>query len=187
MIFLPDNRQPKPYYTKRMHLVGKFNVPDGIIDITDPCYEKDTWCAMFDVKIKPGTYFCYIDMVNFPSLYTEENNNEIKRIEDERIMALTIKHEDFINKPTKRWIEINSNIGVDAGLCGFYNHKPNFEGQSIWEAFIDNLKKFEGSFNTCDLKPYGITVSSGFGDGCYCAYKAKNKDNEIYALQLRFN
>lgn len=186
MIFLPDNRQPKPYYTKRMHLVGKFNVTDGIIDITDPCYEKDTWCAMFDVKIKPGTYYCYIDMVNFPSLYTEENNNEIKRIEDERIMTLTIKHEEFIEKPLKRWININTNICVDAGLCGFYNHKPNFEKENDWLAFCNNLKTVDGKFATCDLRPYGITVSSGFGDGCYSAYKS-TKENEIIALQLRFD
>lgn len=28
----------------------------GSVDITDPCYEKDIWCRMNDVKIKAGTY-----------------------------------------------------------------------------------------------------------------------------------
>ena len=26
----------------------------GSVDITDPCYDRDTWCRMNDVKIKEG-------------------------------------------------------------------------------------------------------------------------------------
>jgi len=38
---------------------------------------------------------------------------------------------------------------------------------------------------TCDIKPYGITVSSGFGDGYYdvLAYKV---GEDIVALKLVF-
>lgn len=32
----------------------------GSVDITDPCYEKDIWCRMNDVKIKAGTYACMV-------------------------------------------------------------------------------------------------------------------------------
>lgn len=27
----------------------------GSVDITDPCYDRDTWCRMNDVKIKEGS------------------------------------------------------------------------------------------------------------------------------------
>ena len=32
----------------------------GSVDITDPCYDKDVWCRMNDVKISDGEYACYV-------------------------------------------------------------------------------------------------------------------------------
>ena len=52
MIYLPEEKQPKPYYTDRNYSVGTIDIKDGLVDITDPCYEKDTWCAIFEHKIK---------------------------------------------------------------------------------------------------------------------------------------
>ena len=34
------------------------SVPRGEIDLTDPCYDKKTWCRINDVQIKPGEYRC---------------------------------------------------------------------------------------------------------------------------------
>lgn len=28
----------------------------GSVDITDPCYDRDVWCRMTDVKIRKGVY-----------------------------------------------------------------------------------------------------------------------------------
>lgn len=30
----------------------------GSVDITDPCYNRDVWCRMTDVKIRNGVYTC---------------------------------------------------------------------------------------------------------------------------------
>lgn len=30
----------------------------GSVDITDPCYNRDVWCRMTDVKIRKGVYTC---------------------------------------------------------------------------------------------------------------------------------
>lgn len=32
----------------------------GSVDITDPCYDKDVWCRMNNVKISEGEYACYV-------------------------------------------------------------------------------------------------------------------------------
>lgn len=32
----------------------------GSVDITDPCYNKDVWCRMNNVKISEGEYACYV-------------------------------------------------------------------------------------------------------------------------------
>lgn len=186
MEILPDNMQPKPYYTKRKFFIGTINVDDGCIDITDPSYEGDTWCAIFEKKIMPGTYSCFIDVVNFPTLFRNEKGKKVKQ-NDERIMTLTIMHNDWIDKrKDKKWRLYSDNIGVDAGLCGFYNHKPDFTKENDWLKFCDSLKNLDDSFSVCDLRDYGITVSSGFGDGIYSLYKKTNY-GEIFGLQLRFN
>ena len=91
----------------------------------------------------------------------------------------------FVNA-NKRWLIQSSDIGVDAGLCGFYNHKPNFKADKKWISFCDDLKHFDDTYCVCDIKPYGITVSSGFGDGCYGLFAQKEK-GEIVALELRFS
>lgn len=176
------------------HNVGKINIADGLVDITDPCYEKDTWCALFDKKVRAGEYSCFVTLVNYPHMVKIEDSVEarvysakvgqVKKIDDKRIMLLRIVHKDFIGG-NKRWYKISSSIGVDAGLCGFYNHKPDFRNDDSWTAFCDSLKEFEGTHCTCDIKPYGITVSSGFGDGCYKLSAQKHK-GEIVALEVRF-
>ena len=32
----------------------------GSVDITDPCYDKDVWCRMNNVKLSEGEYACYV-------------------------------------------------------------------------------------------------------------------------------
>ena len=41
---------------------AKIGVMDfhGSVDITDPCYDKDVWCRMNNVKISEGEYACYV-------------------------------------------------------------------------------------------------------------------------------
>ena len=175
--------------------VGSINFADGIADITDPCYESDVWCAIFGKKIKAGEYSAYITVVDFPNMATIENAMEAGRfkakigdkvkLNDKRIMYVKIVHKDFVDAD-KRWHLISSSIGVDAGLCGFYNHKPDFTADDDWMKFCDSLNHLKDTYCVCDVRSYGITVSSGFGDGVYRLYAQKDK-GEIVALELRFN
>ena len=43
----------------RRKKIGTMNF-HGSVDVTDPCYDRDVWCRMNDVKIKQGEYDCYI-------------------------------------------------------------------------------------------------------------------------------
>lgn len=175
--------------------VGNVDFADGIADITDPCYESDVWCAVFGKKIKAGEYAAYITVIDYPHMVQTEDAldamqlnvliGEKVKLSDKRIMSVKIVHKDFVNAG-KRWQMIATSIGVDAGLCGFYNHKPDFKSDDLWGRFCDSLEHFEDTYCVCDIKPYGITVSSGFGDGVYRLYAQKAK-GEIVALELRFN
>lgn len=175
--------------------VGDIDFNDGLADITDPCYESDVWCAAFGKRIKAGKYAAYITVFDYPYMVKAENALEAEQLKvqigesikqsDKRIMSVKIVHKDFVNA-NNRWRIQASEIGVDAGLCGFYNHKPNFKDDNLWLQFCDGLNHFEGTCCVCDLKPYGITVSSGFGDGAYGLFAQKEK-GEIVALELRFS
>ena len=196
MKFLDDELQPAPYYEDRHKYIGEINITDGIVDITDPCYENDTWCAKFGYKIKPGIYKCYIDVINFVSkaicesedydFLAEYKEGDIITVEDGRIMNLTIVHESIDKGTILKFDVIDENIGVDAGLCGFYNHKPDFTDDNKWIEFCENLKEYK--HHVCDcIHANGVTVSSGFGDGVYCLGEAKNENGETIALCLDFN
>ncbi len=189
MKFLPQNKQPKPETLHDHTFIGVFNFGDGYVDVTDPCYDTDTWCAMWERKVKPGVYNAFIDMKNFPSLYRDEddplNPDEIKRMDDIRITSLYIQHASYGKRKINGW-DIIGGVGVDAGLCGFYSHKPSFDDAEdrLWNGFWRSLSKIEGD-NTCDIGKYGVTVSSGYGDGYYPVY-ARKEGNEIVGLRLRF-
>lgn len=195
MKYLDEEMQPAPYYEDRHKYIGEINIADGIVDVTDPCYEDDTWCARFGMKIKPGIYKCYVDVINFPAkALCEEGDyflfaegfrpDDIIEQDDHRIMNLTIVHQDS-DYPDEFEL-IDENIGVDAGLCGFYNHKPSFKEDREWDSFWQSLDKYKHCSCDCGTGN-GVTVSSGFGDGVYCLFGAKNTNDEIIALKLDFN
>lgn len=173
----------KPYYVKKDFYVGTIGIPDGLVDILDPGYDEPNWCSMRGKKVRVGNYKCYVDVVNFPYEIDKKIND------DKRIMSLTIIHVDFADNKDfiqkKRWFTSKQRIGVDAGLCGFYNHKPDFSDEKSWSSFYQNLKKIDGI--DCDTtKANGVTVSSGFGDGLY-GLRYMRENNQVIGLRLLFN
>ena len=200
MKFLPDDKQPKPYYTCVHKYVGEIDLNEGLVDVSDPCYDRSTVCAKFDIKIKSGKYKCYINTANFPHKgRCEEDDSEVvsgkKKVNqlvthnDKRIVTLIIEHENIKHSPKVNedaWECISQDIGVDAGMCGFYHNKPDFDDDNSWTDFWQNAKHLPGNrWLTCDVKPYGVTVSSGFGDGVYPLYQYK-ENGEVVALKVEF-
>ena len=151
--------------------VAKFN--KGKVDITDPCYNKDVWCRM-SCDIIPGTYIVktYID-------------------DDGRVSRLNIIHQDY-NEPLWRnnipFILCGS-IGVDAGLAGIFEDKPDYNDDD-WKE-ICNILPFDRQVSQICIpkdafKCNGIVCSSGWGDGTYHVYKKLNGNNQIFNLEIRF-
>lgn len=177
--------------------VGEVSFPDGLVDITDPGYNRDTWCARYDFKVLPGVYKAFIDEVDFPSVWEAEDSRDAEvynvkvgdvfTVNDPRIMSLVIVHKNYEDAyqdgELNRYV-LGKNIGVDAGLCGFYNHKPDFNDEE-WNRFWQSLSKTE-SGNDCDCThANGVTVRSGFGDGMYTVYKL-TYNRKVVGLELRF-
>lgn len=93
----------------REEFVGKFELGNKV-DITDPCYNKGVWCRM-TTDCKPGTWYGYA---------TISDEGEW----GDRVATLCIYLDDR-KDPEPDW-ELIGNIGVDAGMAGFFRDKPDY-------------------------------------------------------------
>ena len=93
----------------RKKLIGRKHF-EGLIDITDPCYDKDVWCRM-NATVKAGTYECRVWKQTEKYEYEGEEHKY-------QIVGIIGIYLDGIIPPQKQMEEIGS-IGVDAGLAGF--------------------------------------------------------------------
>ena len=167
--------------------VGQINLTSGVVDITDPGYDRYNWCRVNNLKIKPGIYNCYS--------YTGTNKTFGKRVWVNQIVIAndddSVETEDKI-KVNRSWRIIDS-IGVDAGLAGFFDKKPDFNDDE-WEEFLDWMKNerafnpkhvhesFIRNFNGND----GFWTESGIGDRVYSVHAIRNNKRQIVALEIRF-
>lgn len=149
--------------------VGKLKLND-VVDITDPCYDKATWCRI-NTKCTPGEYFGYVNM---------SDTDWGKRVTD-----IAIYKDDI--EVSRDDMEFIGTIGVDAGLAGFFNNKPDYVGQDAWMDFL----VYSGVFldkNTGNpdkdyfAVEYGLFSESGYGDGSYGVYA----NTERTAFQIVF-
>lgn len=154
----------------RRKLIGKITF-GNMVDVTDPCYDKDVWCRMNNVSIKPGKYHC------IKWLSTKKLDG--KPYVDTRVGILGI-YLDGVIPQQKQMIEIGS-IGVDSGLAGFFEHKPNYNDEE-WQLFCDRLRDNKNAW----IIDCGVYSSSGYGDGYYGVYACKDNNENITALEIRF-
>jgi len=140
--------------------VGQIPIPEGRVDITDPCYDAKTWCRINRFPIIPGVYDCYIDH------YKDD---------PESIKSCTIRHSQIIDDDLES-IKIG-HIGVDTGQAGFFVDKPDFD-KDTWNQLCDELlgKTPNNLIKTIVGHDAYITdfsgkscfwTTSGFGDGEY--------------------
>lgn len=154
----------------RRKLIGRRDF-HGSVDITDPCYDRDVWCRMDDVKIKEGTYDCVIWR------QTLKGDVDGEPYVERRVGIIGIYLNGAI-PPQKSMVEIGS-IGVDAGLAGFFHNKPDYSDEE-WSALCDHIRKGDAW-----LTEDGFFSYTGYGDGGYPVFASK-VHGEITALEVRF-
>ena len=136
------------------------------LDITDPCYDRDVWCRLNDIQISPGKY----SVTEFKEGYMTE--------------CLMIKNaeEKPVGRNSQKWKYIGE-IGVDAGIAGFFWNKPDFSDEQ-WSAFCEALKEKEQN-SSIIIDEYGI-YSASQDDGGYSVYGIKNDSDNYTALKIEF-
>lgn len=148
--------------------------------VSDPCYTLPTWCQARINNVLPGDYKTDV-------FTTDETNGW-----GERCSHMVAIHEDYLNKKDFIWEDSNEDIGVDSGQAGIFCSSIYPEGESTGE--YGNLKTFYGQ--CCDLtrtskscgiiKNRGVVSSSGFGDGSYKLYLAKESNGYVIGFVVDF-
>ena len=154
---------------EKMIEFGEFENKSGTMDVTDPCYDSDVWCRTTLKNVLPGLYKCFYHMDKL-------------KVWGDRTWSCRVVHKDYLDIVSKN-PRFAGKVGVDAGLCGFFDNKPDYT-DAEWDALCDKL-----DFNaepTSYVLPYGCFTSSGIGDGVYNFFVWKNKDKKIVAAEIRF-
>ena len=143
------------------------------IDITDPCYNRDTWCRINSLEIEPGEYICIAE-------FTQDS-----RV---RCLVITKDIECYENADADKYI---GEIGVDSGTAGFFNQQLNLNRDEL-DTVFGNLLLTENLFKKVYFSPNeeygccGFFSESGYGDGGYPVYAHLNKNGIPDALEIRF-
>ena len=145
----------------RKKVVGEITL-ENKVDITDPCYDKDVWCRTTQ-KCSPGTYKCIVELGDCDSW-------------GERVFSIAITN----GRPEPDELEYVAEIGVDAGLAGFFPDKKDYNDKE-WEEFCDKTR--DGHYWLIDG---GFVSSSGYGDGGYEVFGGKNDKGEYDYLKIVF-
>ena len=156
----------------KKRIIGKRTFGDTI-DITDPCYDKDTWCRLNGVKIKPGEYVCYIRTEECE----EEWEGKIQTYEQVNCIGIELPKE----KDKGKWTFIGS-IGVDAGIAGFFENKPDFNDDE-WDELCDFILR-KNKDKLAYFIDSGFFSQTAFGDGYYKVFAKKNSDDVIVSLKI---
>jgi hypothetical protein len=154
-----ENRQ---WEKKAAAAVGKLRLPSfavtKAIHITDPCYDRGTWCAQWDVAAKAGKWVASAVLGDLPGW-------------GERVTNIVVRHESFDPNGQQDW-EFLGNVGVDSGQAGVFAAEAYPEGDETGD--MRDLESFYGKCCALTIaEPRygtfagGFVTSSGLGDGSY--------------------
>lgn len=157
------------------------------VRVSDPCYDSDVWCACTLENMLPGKYKATALLVNTDDWGV-------------RVAQLMICHEDYVNRNMPLGC-ITNKIGVDAGMCGFWDY-DRFKAAKEDE----NRRRAENSRYTSPFAEewmheltenqqqggilkdgWGVASRSGYGDGCYGLYAARNRDDKVVVAIIDYD
>ena len=161
--------------SKFFRKAGEIEIKSGYVVASDPCYQYKIWCSHV-VKAMNGRYDVLI-----------AENNEGNWF---RVAALAIVLQ---GKEAKGLRYVPGECGVDSGTCGFFDkdyyrktHKEDVEDAWYNENVVSICYNNPPHICVDDNDvPLGVLSDSGFGDGSYPLYGAR-ENGEYYALMVVF-
>ena len=145
--------------------------------VSDPCYGLGTWCQGVLENVLPGNYNCEVE-------YSDEGDWGV------RVAAIEVRHQDY-DDVVPMDME-NFDVGVDSGQAGIfdyeyyckyhtdYNERPHVDDD--WYDRVGDITLSEESAG--DIDGFGFVSSSGFGDGGYACWPAREENGYIVAIRI---
>ena len=151
--------------------IGKVNFTKGHVTITDPCYEKGTWCTAEVDNVFNGKWEASVEM--------EDCGDWGNRVAQ---LILKVPGQKIIKS-----IKLPNDIGVDAGVCGVFEDKPDYIDEA-WDSICNELgyKRYGLASTSNAFHCNGAWSSSGYGDGSYTAIIGINKDNKVVQIIVEY-
>jgi len=144
-----------PYGTKDLKIIGyakpqSFEITSGKMIVTDPCYDKETWCQAKLDNVKIGKWHSTVE-------YSDEGEW------GDRVAQILVWHDSLgIENPGRDFPScgesIAAYIGVDSGQAGFFDIEKYPDDPHKDDAFYDAV---------CKLTLSGIPFSALEEAGVY--------------------
>ena len=151
--------------------LGTFNVTEDKIIVADPSYDYGDGETLLLKKVLSGKYFT--------SVTTTDN----------LITSLKICHSDYKNSDLK--FERYGVITVDSGQAGFFDKTYFVKNQGGEVGDLNSIYGLSCAVTSSPkqagiMQKKGVVSSSGFGDGCYNVFVARNSANKIVSAYIEF-
>jgi hypothetical protein len=160
------------------HHVGEFEITGGKAMITDPCYERGTWCQGVVEKVKNGTWDAFVTTSNEGTWGVRNAQLFVRHMSKPALQA------DDCNEKTE--IE----VGVDSGQAGIFDDakfpdNPGDYDDSSWYYRACQLT-LETESGAGIMEGMGVNSSAGFGDGSYDCFVHRTVEGEIDGIRISF-
>lgn len=178
--------------------IGSFEMTNPTMRVSDPCYDKTTWCN--------GTIpDCLTGLWDAAVAYSDEGDMGI------RVSILVAKHHDTVHSfalcnrvwadkkytyYTGGWEICSIEVGVDSGRAGLFD-EAHYQDEGVFaeqikpspgyrDAWYSYCRKQTLGQDQAGTIPYGAVSCSGFGDGVYTALTHKNAESQVDAVAILY-
>lgn len=162
--------------------LGEFKVSSGALMATDPCYKPGAWCQIPIQNVKNGTWFAY-------GFFTNEGSWGLRCAE---FVAAHDEHAGRHFFKDLMWKQEKGDVGVDSGQAGVFDmgiYKTSVTGEEDYDKICDMTMNLDDNGNVLKGTPvidYGWATSSGFGDGGYDCFVAKDSTGKVVGVRIVF-
>lgn len=151
--------------------LGSLNISEDKIVVVDPSYDYGDCETVLLKKVLSGKYLANVTTA------------------DNLITSLKICHSDYKNSDLK--FERCGFIAVDSGQAGFFDKNYFVKKQGGEVGDTETLYGLTCSITSSPkqagvIHKKGVVSASGFGDGCYNVFVAKNLTNKIVSAFIEF-
>lgn len=156
--------------------LGTFTVSEDKIVVADPSFDYGDGGTLLLKKVLSGKYFAGIETTSLKDC-------------GQIVTSLKICHSDFKNIELK--FERCGVIAVDSGQVGFFDKTYFIKNQGGEVGELNSLYGLSCAVTSSPkqagiMQKKGVVSSSGFGDGCYNVFVAKNSANKIVSACIEF-